>query len=300
VDHYLVFDIGGTTVKFSVMDKQANVVESSSCPTPNQGEGQIFKLIIEIANNYKRKWKLNGIALSVPGAVDVESGYVHFAGQVTDFIGKSIKEELAEIGLPIELENDANCATLAEKWKGNAQECMSFICLTIGTGIGGGIYLDGLLKRGKNGMAGEVGLMILNTTEPLDTLIETRTFSRLGSTWNLINRVNLKTGKKLSGEEIFDGYYSKDKMIEREVESFFDAIGIGTANLIHTLAPEKILFGGGISEQPGFADHIKERLKKIRPETLDITEIGVCKFKNLAGQIGALYHFQTVNEFGNN
>jgi beta-glucoside kinase len=296
VDHYLVFDIGGTTVKFSVMDEHANVVENSSCPTPNQGEGQIFKLIIEIANNYKRKWKLNGIALSVPGAVDVESGYVHFAGQVTDLIGKNIKEELTEIGLPIELENDANCATLAEKWKGNAQECNSFICLTIGTGIGGGIYLDGHLKRGKNGMAGEVGLMIMNTNEPLDTLTNTSTLSRLGSTWNLINRVNLQSDKKRSGEEIFDDYYRKDKMIEREVESFFNAIGIGTANLIHILAPEKVLFGGGISEQPGFTNHIIKRLKRIRPEILEITEVDVCKFKNLAGQIGALYHFQTMKD----
>ncbi|MFC0272674.1 ROK family protein [Metabacillus herbersteinensis] len=293
---YLVYDIGGMSVKYSVMDEHANILESSSCPTPNQCKGDIFKLIIDTTEKYKSKWNLSGVALSVPGAVEVESGYVHYAGQVTDFIGKSIKEELAAINLPIEVENDANCATLAEKWKGNGQECNSFICITIGTGIGGGIFLDGKLRRGKKGMAGEVGLMILDSTQSLETLNETSTFSRLGSTWNLLNRIYLNTGEKLTGEELFARYNRKDKTIAVEIETFFDSLAIGTANLIHTLAPEKVLFGGGISEQTGFAKNIIGRLDRIRPEILNITEIDVCKFRNLAGQIGALYHFHSVSK----
>ncbi|MGE8078029.1 ROK family protein [Peribacillus loiseleuriae] len=288
---YLVYDIGGTSVKYSVMDEHANVLESSSSPTPPQGDGQIYKFIIDTTKKYKNKWDLSGVALSVPAAVDVKSGYVHYAGQVTDFIGRSIKEELVDIGLPVELENDANCATLAEKWKGNAQECNSFICMTIGTGIGGGIFLDGKLRRGRKGMAGEVGLMIMSSTESLDTLVETSTFSRLGSTWNLLNRVFLKTGEKLTGEELIDRYNKNDTSVQGEVEAFFDAIAIGTANLIHIFAPEKILYGGGISEQVGFTSHINKRLKKIRPEIVGITEIDVCKFRNLAGQVGALRNF---------
>jgi beta-glucoside kinase len=167
--------------------------------------------------------------------------------------------------------------------------------VTIGTGIGGGIFLDGKLRRGKKGMAGEVGLMIMNSTESLDTLVETSTFSRLGSTWNLLNRVFLKTGEELTGEELFDRYHKKDHCVQGEVEAFFDAIAIGTANLIHTLAPEKVLYGGGISEQSEFTNHINERLKKIRPEIVGMTEIDVCKFRNLAGQIGALYHFHNCH-----
>ncbi|MFJ7975146.1 ROK family protein [Peribacillus sp. JNUCC 23] len=291
---YLVYDVGGTSVKYSVMDEHANVLESSSSPTPPQGDGQIYKFIIDTTKKYKNKWDLSGVALSVPAAVDVKTGYVHYAGQVTDFIGRSLKEELVDIGLPIELENDANCATLAEKWKGNAQECNSFICMTIGTGIGGGIFLDGKLRRGRMGMAGEVGLMIMSPTQSLDTLVETSTFSRLGSTWNLLNRVCLKTGEKLTGEELIDRYNKKDHSVQEEVEAFFDAIAIGTANLIHTLAPEKVLYGGGISEQSGFTNHINKRLKKIRPEIVEITEIDVCKFRNLAGQVGALYNFLNI------
>ncbi|MCH1625223.1 ROK family protein [Ferdinandcohnia quinoae] len=296
MNKYLVYDIGGTSIKYSIMDEQANVIESSSTPTPEQGKGAIFKLILDIADSHKQKWELDGVAFSVPAAVDVASGYVYYAGQITDFIGKNLKAELVSIGLPIEFENDANCATLAEKWQGHAKECNSFICMTIGTGIGGGIFLDGDLRRGKNSMAGEVGLMILNTTKSLETLLDTDSFSRVGSTWNLLHRVYEKTGIRLTGIELFERYRQNDEYIIKEVDEFFNSIAIGTANLIHTLAPEKVLFGGGISEQPEFTEHIIKRLKRIRPEILTIAEIEACKFGNAAGQIGALYHFQNMQK----
>ncbi|WP_243356128.1 ROK family protein [Bacillus litorisediminis] len=290
MNHYLVYDIGGTSVKYSIMDEESNIIDSSAVDTPAERNGSIFQLLIEITKSYQKRYQLSGLALSVPGAVDEKSGYVHYAGQITDFIGKNIKEELAVLGLPVELENDANCAALAEKWKGHAQDCNSFVCLTIGTGIGGAIYLNGDLYRGRMGMAGEVGLMYMNASKPT----ETATFSRLGSTWNLLHKVFLKTGERITGEELFERYYQNDQHIVEEVDTFFDMLAVGSANLIHILAPEKILFGGGISGQPDFANHIRERLHHIRPECLSITEIDVCKFGNTAGQIGALYHFHKM------
>jgi beta-glucoside kinase len=274
------------------MDEHTNVIERASLPTPEERNGSIFQLLIETTKSYQEKHTLSGLALSVPAAVDVKSGHVHYAGQITDFIGRNIKKELAELGIPIELENDANCAALAEKWKGNAKECSSFVCLTIGTGIGGAIYLNGDLYRGKMGMAGEVGLMYMNASQPIGTT----TFSRLGSTWNLLHRVFLKTGERMTGEELFERYYLNDHRILEVVDTFFDVLAVGSANLIHTLAPEKILLGGGISAQPTFADHIRERLQLIRPELLSITEIEVCKLGNTAGQVGALYHFLRMRE----
>ncbi|WP_026581583.1 ROK family protein [Bacillus sp. J33] len=290
--HYLVYDIGGTSVKLSIMDEHSNVIERASFSTPAVRNGSIFQLLIETAKSYQEKYTLSGLALSVPAAVDEKSGYVHYAGQITDFTGKNIKNELADLGIPIELENDANCAALAEKWKGNAQDCSSFVCLTIGTGIGGGIYLNGDLYRGKKGMAGEVGRMYMNASQP----IEKNILSRLGSTWNLLHRVFLKTGERMTGEELFKRYYLNDHRISEIVDTFFDMLAVGSANLIHTLAPEKILFGGGISEQPNFADHIRERLHLICPDLLSITEIEVCKFGNAAGQVGALYHFLRMRD----
>ncbi|MFT4414793.1 ROK family protein [Fredinandcohnia humi] len=292
MSYYLVYDIGGTSVKYSLMDEVANVMESSSFHTPEERDGSIFELLIHTTESFQQRYPLSGLALSVPAAVDVMSGYVHYAGQITDFIGKNLKDELEQLGIPIELENDANCAALAEKWKGHAQDCNSFVCVTIGTGIGGAIYLNGDLYRGKKGMAGEVGLMYMNASQP----IESTTFSRLGSTWNLLNRVFIKTGERVSGEELFERYYRGDHRIVDEVDKFFDTLAIGAANLIHTLAPEKILFGGGISAQPNFTNHIKERLDHMSPGLLDLTQIDVCKHRNTAGQIGALYHFHKMKK----
>ncbi|WP_436376031.1 ROK family protein [Cytobacillus sp. BC1816] len=289
---FLVYDIGGTSVKLSIMDEHSNVIERASFQTPVERNGSIFQLLIETAKSYQKKHTLSGLALSVPAAVDEKSGYVHYAGQITDLIGKNIKNELAELGIPIEIENDANCAALAEKWKGNAQNCSNFVCLTIGTGIGGGIYLNGDLYRGKKGLAGEVGRMFMDASQP----IENTTFSRLGSTWNLLHRVFLKTGERITGEELFKRYYLNDHRISEIVDKFFETLAVGSANLIHTLSPDKILFGGGISAQPNFANHIRDRLDLICPGLLSITEIEVCKFGNSAGQVGALYHFLSMRE----
>lgn len=292
MSYYSVFDIGGTNVKYSVMDEKGAMLEDGKLSTPLQGNGDIFPLIIDKVKSHQKYYDIQGVALSVPGAVQIETGYVYFAGQVTDLMYKEVKKELQELNLPIELENDANCAALAEKWQGNAKTNENFICITVGTGIGGAIFINNKIFHGRNGMAGEFGLMLLDSQKPTTNLLDGNTFSRMGSTWNLIDRVEQTTGKSLTGEVIYELYLSgADDSILQEVDRFFDAIAIGTCNLIHTLAPEKVLFGGGISEQKGFVSEIINRIKEIRPEILQLSELDVCKFGNNAGQIGALYHF---------
>jgi beta-glucoside kinase len=291
MDLFAVFDIGGTSIKHSVMDRQGQALIASTHPTPEQGDNKIFEVLSSIINKYKKRYPIKGVALSVPGAVDIDSGEVYFAGAVTDLMHKRIKEELKDVGLPIELENDANCSALAEKWKGNAVHNENFVCITVGTGIGGAIFLNGDLYRGKFGMAGEFGLICLNMSNNLESLIDNYSFSRIGSTWNLVNRVSKFYNKKITGEEIFQLYRQGNENVVREVNSFYNALAIGTANLIHALAPEKVLFGGGVSSQKNFISEIKDRIKKIRPEALEISEIDHCLYFNQSGQLGALYHF---------
>ncbi|HHQ8914824.1 TPA: ROK family protein, partial [Bacillus cereus] len=149
---YVVIDIGGTTIKHSVMNHEAEFLKTGVTTTPKQGGNGIFNCLLDIVNYYKKSFLIKGVALSVPGAVNPEDGYVYFAGAVTDLTNRSLKKELSILNLPIELENDANCATLAEKWRGNATQCESFVCITAGTGIGGGIFINGDLYRGEKGM----------------------------------------------------------------------------------------------------------------------------------------------------
>ncbi|MFY0760250.1 ROK family protein [Metabacillus dongyingensis] len=286
-----VFDIGGTSVKSAVMNSDGKVIESNVHQTPPQGNNEIFTMLIDQTEEYKQKYPIKGIALSVPGAVDVHTGNVFFAGAVTDLQNKRVKEELKCLKLPIELENDANCAALAEKWKGNAIANNHFVVLTVGTGIGGSIFINNELYRGRQGMAGEFGLMCLQITEKLPLLMETATLSRLGSTWNLIDRVNNRLHQAYTGEEIFDLYQKKNQVITEEVEAFFTALAVGTVNIIHSLAPEKILFGGGVSSQEAFISLLKDKIGLIRPEALELTNIDHCRYFNQSGLLGALHHY---------
>ncbi|MEW9502208.1 ROK family protein [Jeotgalibacillus marinus] len=290
-NYYSVFDIGGSSIKHSVMDEVAKVYKTTSCITPEQGSGELFHLLIEIIRQDQEQFPIKGVALSVPGAITPSSGDIHYAGSVTDLIGVNIKTRLRDLGLLVEAENDANCSALAEKWQGNAKECQNFVCLTIGTGIGGGIFLNGNIHHGVDGMAGEMGLMMLNTSLPLTRLTEEQTFSRLGSTWNLLDRINNKMDQNLNGEQIFHLFEEGHQLIQKEVNYFFDVLAIGTANTVHAFAPEKILFGGGVSVQKNFVHLIKERLERINPHILQMTNIDRCQFGNQSGQIGALYHF---------
>lgn len=294
MNHYVVLDIGGGTIKHSVMDEKAKTLKSGVTLTPMQGTNATFAIIKEIVRHYQKGFTLNGIALSVPGAVDIVNGYIHFAGAVTDLMGKYLKDELNDLGLPIELDNDVNCVTLAEKWMGSAVDCENFVCIAAGTGIGGGIFINGKLYRGRLGMAGEFGLMALRFDNELETVMQRGSFSSLGSTRALVEDASARIGSSVTGEEIFRLANQGDADALAALDIFYDALAIGSANLIHVLAPEKILIGGGVSAQSVVVKEVRKRIARIRKAALEITEVDSCFFKNEAGKIGALYHFLTM------
>lgn len=292
--HYAVLDIGGGTIKHAVMDEQAETLKSGITKTPVQGMNATFAILKDIVREYQKEYTLNGVALSVPGAVEIVTGYIHFAGAVTDLMGRNVKEELNDLGLPIELDNDVNCVTLAEKWKGSAMDCDNFVCIAAGTGIGGGIFINGKLYRGRLGMAGEFGLMALRFDNKLETVMQRGSFSALGSTRALVEDASARMDFAVTGEDIFRLADQGNSDALAALENFYDALAIGTANLIHVLAPEKILIGGGVSAQTVVVKEVRNRIARIRKPALDITEVESCSFKNEAGKVGALYHFLTM------
>lgn len=292
----LVLDIGGTFIKCAVMTDDAEILSEQKIETPPSGNGEIFDCIRTIYNDHKQADpEIDGLALSVPGAVDVETGYVSYAGSVLDIIGVSVKEKLADLAVRIELENDANCAALAEKWKGNAMNVENFLCVTIGTGIGGAIFNRGEIVHGVEGMAGEFGLMMLNTDASIPELLEQKNFSRSSSTYNIVDRLNTYFNDQKSGEEWFVLYDEGNEEVIEIIHGFYDRLAIGLVNLMHIFAPEKIVIGGGISNRPELIPYVKKQIAQVPTAIARKMEIEVCKQKNQAGLIGALYHFQQMN-----
>lgn len=290
--NYIVFDIGGTSIKYSLMTKDAEIIESNSQKTPNQGEGKTLKLLVDIINEYKGKYEdIAGVAMSVPGGIDSD-GYIHFMGQVTDlqgiYLDKYIKEST---DLECAYDNDANCVAMAEKYKGNAVENKNFVCVTIGTGIGGGIFINNQLYRGTRGLAGEFGINILEHRSKSIDNIDSKTFSRLGSSYNLIDRVNKLKGTNLDGKCVFELAENGDEEVIKLIDDFYFSLAIGIYNIVYSFDPEKVLVGGGISSREDLIPNIKEKLQLLNPNILNIVDIESCKFQNESGKIGALYNF---------
>ena len=292
--YYIVFDIGGMSIKYSIMNKDGKFIESDSIDTPQQGEGKTQEILVDIINDYKIKYDIKGVAMSVPGGID-DDGYIHFMGQVIDlqnmYLNKYIKERT---GLDCIYDNDVNCVAMAEKYMGNAVDNKNFVCITIGTGIGGGVFINNQLYRGHRGMAGEFGINILEHRLSNLEDIPMKTFSRLGSPYNLINRVNKLKDSKLDGIEIFE-LAKRDNEVKDLIEDFYFSLAIGIYNIIYNFAPEKVLLGGGVSSRDDLIENINRYLKLLNPEILNMVTIDTCKFQNNSGKIGALYKYLSTN-----
>lgn len=152
-------DIGGTAVKYGLLNENGVIIETGEFPTEaSKGVENLFKNICSVVDKYLSE-EILGIAVSGTGQIDGTIGKVIGGNPIIPgWIGTNLVEKLEDrYKLPAVLENDVNCAALGEKWLGAGKEDNNFVCLTIGTGIGGGIVLDGDVFRGDTCVAGEFG-----------------------------------------------------------------------------------------------------------------------------------------------
>lgn len=287
---YIVFDVGGTKVKHGVIDENGEILQKAKYDTNCTDLDKFVQDMVQVICKYEDNYELEGVGISLPGFIDFNTGYSEKAGAISVLHNQNLKEILEkQIKLPIKIENDANCAALAEGFNGNAKGCKDFVCITIGTGIGGAIVLEGKLQHGHKFKSGEFGFMVLNDNGVISTV------SERNSTRALID--DYKKYKGLSDKDTVEGNTvfieaEKDEKIAEIIEAWFDRISILIFNVSVALNPEKILIGGGISERVAFIDTIRKHLEKLRDwEELKV-DIDLCKHKNDAGIIGALTLFK--------
>lgn len=291
---YLSFDVGGTKTKYSLINKKGEILESESTITFDDKK-VIFSTIKEIVEKFKKEgYLIEGLAFSMPGVIDVERGHMITGGALYDLYDFPFKEKLEEYtGIPVELENDVNCVALAEKWLGNAKECKNFLCLTVGTGVGGAIYIDGKIVRGTRFAAGEFGFMITDRRENY----EEASLSMSGSVrGGLIQTYARKKGidwKELTGEKIFELCEEGDEIAKSVIDEFYTSLAYSVYNLSVSLNPEKILIGGEITRREDFIEIIEKKVEIIKKDVcpLEMPKLERCKFLNDSGKIGAVYHF---------
>ena len=279
----LAIDIGGTMIKYGLVSSDGKILSTNKIKTEaSKGLNNILNKIDNIFKGYKENNPV-GIAVSGTGQINGMIGKVIGGNPIIpNWIGTNLVKILEEkYNLPIVLENDVNCVALGEKWIGAGKNLKNFICLTIGTGIGGGIILNNQLFRGENFVAGEFGHILIKKGE----------FEQFASTTALIRLVKERTGKTLNGKEIFD--LEKKEILEYQevISEWIENLTDGLSSIIYCFNPANIILGGGVIEQgEPLINRIKNSLfKKIGPQFKEKLNITQAKLGNNAGMIGASY-----------
>ncbi len=286
----LVCDMGGTTVKYALYH-QGELSHQSSFLTPSSWEE--MKAELKGLQEQFASFQLSGVAFSCPGSVDTEQGVIYGKSAIPYIHRFPIQEELSTLfGLPVSLENDANCAALAELHFGVAKESSSSVFFIIGSGVGGAVVQEKSLLKGENLFGGEFGYMILQ---------DGMTLSHLVSPVHVAKRFALAEGQgeAFSGKDLFDLADQGHVQARQAVEGIYHYLAIGIYNVLMTVNPELVAIGGGISVREGLVDEVRSRLQQIILDA-DATDLQfrleACQFRNDANLLGAVSHF--VSQYG--
>ncbi|SRR3712207_2745000 len=282
----LCIDIGGTSTKFATCRK-GKLEKQSSCPTPHSLEG--FYRMLDERLAYYRTEKLSGIAISSPGAVNKKTGSIEGASALPYIHGFPIRQDLEKrFGLPISMENDANCAALAESALGAGQGASSIAMLVLGTGVGGSLVINGRIHYGAHLFGGEFGFMVMNERY--------QTFSELGTVVNMAKRYSqiINDGKSYTGKEVLELADQGDPVALKERQVFLQSLAMGVFNIQHAFDPDRILIGGGVSQADFLLPALEAELDKLY-QLVSISDLrpqlAVCQFKNEANLLGASIDF---------
>nr|WP_024968396.1 ROK family protein [Pantoea sp. IMH] len=288
------FDIGGTSLKMGITNAQGKILKSDSVDIAGQPREKILQ---EIMNWLKSNSPCAGIAVSTPGYVDSETGFITMGGTIPEFDDFHLKQWLEEkTSLPTSVENDAHCALLAEHWLGKAKQLNDFLMLTIGTGLGGAAFCNGALIRGNRNRAGEFGCLL--TSRPKDSDIAPHTMGARCTMTALRENYCQRTKKstdEISGKDVFDAFDNDDADARKVVDEFYDDLSACLYNLASVFDPQTIFIGGGITERESFLDELAGHLEKY---DIDI-RIETATYGNDSGMLGASCHFlqtQQVSE----
>ncbi len=260
-------DVGGTTVKIGLFDAQGDILDKWEIPTKTANGGE--KILPDVADSINDKMKeknitkeeISGVGLGAPGPIDAE-GTVY--GAVNLGWGTfSIRDTLAELlDLPVKAGNDANVAALGEMWKGGGKGYKNLIAVTLGTGVGGGIIIEGDILSGTTGAGGEIGHIHVQDGETdVCGCGNTGCLEQYASATGIVRLAKRELAassdssilrsrpiEHLSAKAVFDAVKENDKVAIRIAEKFGEYLGKGLGVVAGVINPEIFVIGGGVSK----------------------------------------------------
>ncbi|MCX5668073.1 MAG: ROK family protein [Candidatus Omnitrophica bacterium] len=304
-------DIGGTNIKLALCDKKARLRGKRTFSTTGFKDrsalidGIVSRIEELISGAGLKKREIIGVGIGAPGAVDIRTGTVHYLTNIPDWrevpLGNTLKKRL---GIPVFVDNDVNVMALGEVYFGAGKGAVNMLCITLGTGVGGGLILDGKLYRGSSYAAGEFGHIPINIDGPKckcgswacveayagNSYIVKDVIARIRSGQKtLITKLVEGDLSKVTPEIISEAARKNDKFAKQVWIDVGQMIGIGLAGVVNLLNVEKIVIGGGVAGAgKRLFDSIKKAIK-LRAMKLPAKTVKIVKAKlgYDAGLIGA-------------
>ena len=302
-------DIGGTTVKMGLFDEKGDMLEKWEIVTRKENNGE--NILPDIVKSIKEKNTeksiekddILGIGMGVPGPITEDGRVLKCANlgwgifSVADEMSKLTGVEKVKVG------NDANVAALGEQWRGGGRGFDNIVMVTLGTGVGGGIIMDGKILTGENGAAGEIGHITVNPKETLTCGCGCKgCLEQYSSATGVIRmaKERLEASDKpselrkfaadeIGGKEVFDAYKAGDELAAEAVNEFAIYLGMGLGNVASVVDTQAFVIGGGLSKNgPVVIDIVKEQYKKNVMFALKNTEFRLAELGNDAGMYGAV------------
>ncbi len=280
----LCFDIGGTNVKFGVIEDEKFLEKGLFDTNADLGKEHLTNILVAMAKSMKEKYQIEGVGISCAGSVNFEKAYISIAPDaLPSFSNWDFRKIFKEsVELDCVADNDVNCFAKAECVNGAGKDFDHFIVITVGTGIGGAIVMNDQIWRGKNYNAGEVGRVLIGNAK----------WESVASTSALIKEARRAGLDVHNGIELFQLYDSHDEIAIAVVNRFYDLLGVGMANLVYVYNPEAIIIGGGISKRESFASTVEKYMNSHLSYGFRNTAQVLCaSYRNDGGMLGAYYNF---------
>ncbi len=314
MEQFLIgIDVGGTNIRMGMVTQEGELWRKIQYPTNiAQGglalfERMVLKLEDFIRGGIQGVDPRISIGIGIAGAIDMRRGIITSSPNLPDLKGFALRDFLEKkISHPIVIENDANAFTMGEGWVGAARGSIHYCGITLGTGVGGGIVVEGKILHGAGGMAGEVGHMVINSEGPLCGCGGRGCLEVYASATG-IRRMTLEAveqgrgegilkwsggdPQEITSEKIFEAAQSGDLTAKNIFNEMGRYLGLGLVNLIHLFNPEKIVIGGKVSRAWDYfigsaMETIQERSTKGSREDVQIIQ---AKCGDDAGMLGAAY-----------
>lgn len=297
-EYVLAADLGGTNLRMAAVGADGEFLDSRSAPTPSSGDVEetveaIVRLAVDCRDSISDLFELRSLGLAAAALVSAADGRIFSAPNLHQLDGCDLGVLLrTRLGVPVVIENDANAAAIGEHWLGAAKGVRNAIVVTLGTGVGGGLILNGEIFRGSDGTAGEIGHI---NVEPQGVLCGcgsygcVEQYASATAIVRMAKELDPSVSEDVTSLDLYRAGVRGDKNAVEVFRRMGSYLGIAFANLVNTLNPDVIVIGGGVAAGWDlYIDHVRRQInEKAFQQPAGRVKLVRAELGNHAGMLGA-------------